>query len=279
MDPQQPSLPPVPQVPLPPVPHGLGVPWWIYGQGLIYGWPLLILQLACLVHAVRTGRPYWWFWIIMAFPLLGALLYLFVEVRPSLGPLDWQAILWRFKSPRDRVRVLESSFEESPTTKRCIALAAELRSQGMHGEACDVLSSGLVGPFQNDTTLLLLLADAHLDLGEPHEAQECLDRCTEQLRNDEETTLRLYRARILSMTGRFAEAEPIFQGLMKGRRSESPCYHFAEALLQAGRSDEAAEILDDILKRYRRGTPVYRNLEREWFLAARRLRKQASADR
>jgi hypothetical protein len=43
------------------------------------------LQLLCLAHVVRTGRPCQWFFIIMALPLAGCLVYFFVEILPDLS--------------------------------------------------------------------------------------------------------------------------------------------------------------------------------------------------
>jgi hypothetical protein len=111
-----------------------------------------------------------------------------------------------------------------------------------------------------------------LELGEPDDAQRCLDRCESQLSRDEEMATSLCHARILFMQGRFADAEPLLRRLTKGRRTEAPQYYLAEALVKAGRSDEANAILDGMLKQYRNGTPVYRRLERKWFHAARQLR-------
>lgn len=143
----------------------------------------------------------------------------------------------------------------------------------MHKKASDVLAAGLVGAFRSDTTLLLLLANSQLDLGAPDESQKCLDRRVEPFRNDEERQFNLCQARILALRGQLAEAEPIFHDVIKGRRSEESRYYFAEALLRAGRTEEATAILDDIVKRYRVGNAVYRRLERPWFLSSQRLRK------
>ena len=51
----------------------------MFSYGLI-----LLLQIACLIHAGRTGRPYFWFMIILFVPGLGILAYLVVEVIPGL---------------------------------------------------------------------------------------------------------------------------------------------------------------------------------------------------
>jgi hypothetical protein len=59
------------------------------------------------------------------------------------------------------------------------------------------------------------------------------------------------------------------------KKSEAPRYYFAEFLLAQGKREEAAAILKDILLQYRRGTPVWRHLERKWFYAAKRLVKKA----
>src|SRR3979411_3262321 len=45
---------------------------------------VLLAQIACLIHAGRTGRPYFWFMIILFVPGLGILAYLAVEAIPGL---------------------------------------------------------------------------------------------------------------------------------------------------------------------------------------------------
>src|SRR5690348_9255892 len=50
---------------------------------LSYG-RILLVQIACLLHAGRTGRPYFWFMIILFVPGLGIFAYLAVEVIPGL---------------------------------------------------------------------------------------------------------------------------------------------------------------------------------------------------
>lgn len=41
------------------------------------------LDLCCAVHAVRTGRPLYWVFIILAFPVLGAAAYVVAELLPE----------------------------------------------------------------------------------------------------------------------------------------------------------------------------------------------------
>lgn len=259
-------------VPVDPMQHSLL--WWSYG------WPVaMVVQVACLVHVVRTGRPYWWFWIIMGFPLLGAAAYVVLEVRPAWGRLDWQSLVWQFQNAAGRIRIREAEFDASPSVSSRMALAAELHAHQHFDRECEVLAAGLVGPFRNDTSLLLRLAEAHLAIERTSESESCLTQCTEKLRSDEEIKIRLLQARILSMRGRFADAEAIFQDLTTRRRTEAPRFYHAETLLREGRTDEARALLNDICKQYRRGTIVWRKQEREWHIAARALLKSMASQR
>jgi len=44
----------------------------------------LAVQMLCAVHVVRTGRPYWWIFLIVFVPLVGMLVYLVAELLPDL---------------------------------------------------------------------------------------------------------------------------------------------------------------------------------------------------
>jgi hypothetical protein len=62
----------------------------------------LILQVALAVHVVRTGRSMMWLFIILFFPVVGSLIYLFAEVIPEMERRNtlqyWVADVERFFS-------------------------------------------------------------------------------------------------------------------------------------------------------------------------------------
>jgi hypothetical protein len=49
----------------------------------IVGAVVLLIQFCFAYHALKTGRPYWWVFIIMGFPVMGCVIYYFVEVFPG----------------------------------------------------------------------------------------------------------------------------------------------------------------------------------------------------
>jgi hypothetical protein len=234
-------------------------------------WPVVVIaQIACVIHVFRTGRPYWWIWILFAVPLIGVAAYLYVEVRPSLGKHWLHNLLWKLKSPRQRIDLLETQLAESTTVRNRLLLADELHAAAHFDRECDVLSEGLRGAFKDDATLLMRLAEAHLEAGRVDQAEGLISKTTPD--NSPESQLQYYllRARLASRRGE-PDAEQMFQELVAKKRSEGPRYYYAEHLLGRGRRDEANCILKDVLNQYRRGTVVWRYQERKWFYAAKRL--------
>lgn len=231
------------------------------------------IQLGCIIHVLRTGRPYWWIYIIFFFPFLGALAYLFFEVRPSVGKFDYRALLWRLKSPQQRIVIREGILEDSNTVRNRLALADELHFAGQFDRECAVLSEGLRGAFKDDATLLMRLSQAHLEAGRSAEAELVLAKTVPEKSPDQQMQYLLLTARVAARRGRPAEAEKIFQDLMAKKKSEGPRYYYAEFLMHSGQRDQANLILRDILLQYRRGTPVWRFVERRWFYAAKALLK------
>jgi hypothetical protein len=253
----------------------------MYGLDWLHSSPLtpllapvvLVIQIVCVIHLLRTGRPYWWLWIIFVIPLIGVAAYIYLEVRPTWGKLDLDSILWKFKTPQQRIAILGERLEDSSTVKNRLALAAELHEAGQFDRECQVLSAGLRGPFKDDVTLLLKLAEAHLEAGRAADARQIVEQVVPPRSPDVQLQHALLQARTLAQMGRRAEAEPLLKELVSRKQSEAPRYYYAAFLIAEERRDEALGILHDILRRYRRGTVVWRHQEKRWFYAARRLLK------
>ncbi|MGI8977761.1 MAG: hypothetical protein ACR2FY_00905 [Pirellulaceae bacterium] len=192
---------------------------------------LLAVQVVCVIHILRTGRPYWWIWIIWCIPLLGLAAYLYIEVRPSLRKFDLQSLLWNFKSSPERIRILQQCLEKTTTIRNRLALADELRRAKQYDQECQVVEAGLRGPFSNDGQLLLRLAEANLEAGRNQEADLLFSKIVPERSSDFVLRHKLLKARILGSLGKDEEAEPIFRELVASKKSEAPRYYFALYLL------------------------------------------------
>jgi hypothetical protein len=237
------------------------------------GLVLLVAQLGCLVHILKTGRPYWWIWIIWMIPVIGLAAYIYLEVRPSFRRFNMQSLLWNFKSSQERIRILEEQLEDSTTVRNRLALADELHRAGKHDQECQVVAEGLRGPFADDPQLLLRLAEAQLEAGRPQEADAIVEKIVPERSSDFLQRHKLLKARVHGTLRRDAQAEPLFRELMAAKKSEAPRYYYAVYLLAREQPKEARNILQDILYKYRRGTPVWRYQEKQWYYAAKELLK------
>lgn len=269
------NIPPVDPELLPPMPHHtLG--WLLAFDGAlgVLGIFSAIAQVACLIHVYRTGRPYWWFWVILWFPVVGVGAYLLFELRPGWGKINWRSILWKLKSRAERIRILREQLEDSSTVSNRLLLAEELFAAGRYDEVCELLSDGLRGAFATDAEMLLQLAEAHLTAGRIDAAEAALARMEDERSRDVQFRRKLLEARILAQRGEVAAAEPRFRALLSPNRSEAPRYYLGDMLITAGRREEGERLLRQILDQYRSGTAVWRAHEREWQAAARNRLKQ-----
>ena len=44
---------------------------------------LWVLELALIIHVYKTGRPYWWIYILFIAPSIGGHAYVFIELVPD----------------------------------------------------------------------------------------------------------------------------------------------------------------------------------------------------
>jgi hypothetical protein len=257
----------------------MGSIWLLWQSSLLsFAGPLIVAaQIACVIHVFKTGRPYWWMWIIFCFPMIGLAAYLYLEVRPSLGKAGFRNLLWNLKSSRERIGILDAELAESTTVRNRLALADELHAAGQFDRECEVLADGLRGAFKDDATLLMRLAEAHLEAGRTAEADKILATVVPEKSPDSQLQFATLKARVASLRGDQAQAASEFQELVGRKKSEGPRYYYAEHLLRSGQRDEGRAILTDILHQYRRGTVVWRYQERKWFYAAKRLLKSPLA--
>jgi hypothetical protein len=248
-----------------------------YGSAMAFVWPVVVAaQIACVIHVLRTGRPYWWIWILFVVPLIGLAAYLYFEIRPTLGKHWLQNLLWKLKSSQQRIELLEAQLAESTTVRNRLSLADELHAASQFDRECAVLSEGLRGAFKDDATLLMRLAEAHLEAGRSAEAADLVAKTVPEESPDSQLQYALLKARLASQQNQ-PEADCLFQELVAKKRSEGPRYFYAEHLFRRGQRDDALRILNDILNQYRRGTVVWRFQEQTWYQAAKRLRRSPAA--
>jgi hypothetical protein len=239
----------------------------------ILGAVLLVIQLCFAYHALKTGRPYWWLFVIMGMPVVGCLLYYFIEVFPMSresrkAEKAVQAIAKAF-DPDKSLREHVANLEDCRSVDNRIALARSCMDRKMYREAASLYRSCLAGVHQSDPDVRFGLATA-LVLGseftEAHAVAQALRQSHASFRGPE---VRMVGAKALEGLGRFDEALAEYRVLADSYAGEEGRWRYGALLLRMGRSAEAGEVFHRMLRNANRMPEHYREAQHEWLALAR----------
>lgn len=238
----------------------------------IVGAIVVLIQFCFAFHVLKSGRPYWWIFIIMAFPVMGCVIYYFVEVFP--GSREHRRAnkvarsLARVLQPDAQLKKRAEELEVCGSVDNKIALASECMSHQMYAEAIRLYESCLQGPYAADGTILFGLARAAVEAGEWDKAGPALYKLKTDAPKMRPLDVRLLQARVLEARGEtdaalamFRELIPVFVGL-------EARYRYGELLLRLGKQEAAMEMFNEVLRHAKRFTSAVEDEER-WASAAK----------
>lgn len=238
----------------------------------------VLLQFLCLIHMVRSGRPYWWTWIIVLGSYLGVAVYALTQILPDLqnDPRARRAagdLVKRVDPTRD-LRKLRDELARADTVKNRLSLGAEFLALGEASEAEAIFRGCLKGMHASDPDILLALAQAQFGQGK---AAQCLQTLEDLIAANPEFRSpdgHLLYARSLQALGRANEALAEYQALEESFPGEEARIRLAELLIAEGRGNEARAWLEKCLERVRIAPAYYRKAQRGWSDRAKAMLKE-----
>jgi len=240
---------------------------------LHYG-AILLLQIVCLIHAGRTGRPYYWFMIILFVPGLGILAYLAVEVIPALlrgrAATRFSRTVAAGVDPTRQYRKLARALETVPSVANFRGLADECVRLGRYDEAIELYKSALTGMHETEPGAMVGLATAEFLNGDANAAGDTLDRLFTANPEFSSAEADLLAARILEAKGSLPEALSAYERLSATYPREEAKGRLALLLRRTGAEQRARAIFAEIGKSVERSPAFYRRAQREWCEIARR---------
>jgi hypothetical protein len=232
------------------------------------------LQLLCLAHVVRTGRPCQWLFIILALPLAGCLAYFFIEILPDLSHSraarrtlrDIGAVI----DPERDLRELAQRVERADTVENRAALAEECLRRERPADAKRLFESCLAGLHATDPALMLGMARAQFALEDYADACRTLDRLRAAHPCLDCPAGHLLYARGKEQQGEIEQALLEYAALVEYYPGEEARCRLALLLQKTGRLNEARAAFQQVIRSVERASKLYYRSERDWYEVARR---------
>lgn len=233
---------------------------------------VLIIQFSFAFHALKSGRPYWWIFVIMAFPVMGCVIYYFVEVFPGSreqrqAHKTARKLIKKLQPDADLKRRAEE-LEICGSVDNKMALAEECMNHQMYVEAASLYESCLHGAFATDGAILFGLARAACE----DENWDKLEATLQRLRSDAPKTrpqeVRLFGARLLQGRGQTDAALAAYRELVPEFVGLEARFRFGELLAQLGQNEAAMQMFNEVIAHAKRFASSVED-EEQWVLAAR----------
>lgn len=238
----------------------------------ILGAVVLLIQLCFAYHALKTGRAWWWIGIIMGFPVMGCILYYFIEVFPDSreGRQAERAarLIARSFDPDKSLRQHLANFQDCDSVDNRLRLARACIGRRMYRQAAEIYRSCLAGVHESDPEIRFALANALLggnEFKEAHAVAQALRQSHPRFRGEE---VRLLAAKALEGLGRFDEALAEYRVAADTYVGEEGRWRYGALLVRMGRTAEAGEIFRRMLRNAERMPEQYREAQGEWLALA-----------
>lgn len=247
--------------------------------------PLMILsvfvQIALIVHAVRTGRPPYWIFIILLAPGIGSLAYFIIELLPELTGNHRARRAYRgirkTLDPGAELRQRQREHRLSGSVDAARHLASELIASGNFAEAIEHYKKALTGLYEDDPDLLLGLAQAQFANKDYEQTKQTLEGLIEKNPDFRSPEGHLLYARAAEQCEDLALAETEYKAIAAYYAGAEAKVRYAALLERVGKNDDALEAYEDIVNIAELAPRHYRKAQKRWISqagdAVSRLRK------
>jgi hypothetical protein len=238
----------------------------------------VVVAIFFAIHALRNGRNLYWLFILFAFPLLGSIVYFFVEFLPEIRRS--RAVNVTGKAVRSMIdpgralREAERAVELSPSADNRVRFATALFDAGRLDEAITQYQSAAIGLLEFDPMLNIGLARTLLAQNRAIEARAVIERYMHHEKNRLPGGLPLLYARILAACNDQTAALAQFERVVGEDPSPEARSRYGEYLSVIGNTGRASEILNAFLADVKHWPRNVRALNRESIELAERTLRQ-----
>lgn len=242
--------------------------------------PLLILtyvvQIALIVHVLKTNRPYYWIFVLLFMPLVGGVVYCLVELLPELmGTRKGRQAskkLGKMVSPNKDLKQAMHQMEVADTAQNATVLAEQLLEREQYDEAAALCQQYLKGVFAHDERLLGNLAQAQFGQQAFEDCIDTLNVLKEHRPKSINQDAHLMYTRALQSLERVDEAIEEYEALLGYCSGPETACRYALLLKDQGDLDKANKLFDDVLHKSRVAGKHYQQQYKSWIQLAKKER-------
>lgn len=242
-----------------------------------FGIILTLIDIALIVHAIKTGRFSPWFYVILFLPGIGAAIYVVVELIPEwTGSYQGQKARRKIATtlnPTGRYKQLVDELGIVDTISNRSALAEECLRLGKFDEALAQYNGIIEKPLGDEPSFMLGRARAEYGLGRFADTVATLEELKRRWPDYNSSDGHLLYARALEGVGRNEEALDNYEGVGRYFPGSEPRVRQAQLLARLGRAEEAKALAEDIVRTLGRAPAHVRQNQKAWLAQAKQLAK------
>ena len=237
----------------------------------------VLIQAAFIIHVIKTGRNQLWIWVLIipGVAFAGILAYVLVEILPQLfrSPTARRTARGFRKAldPDANLRRFENEARIGSNVASRQRYAEELVRHERYDEASTQDREALTGLYEHDPNLMLGIARAQFEKGDPAGARKTLDDLIQANPDFKSPEGHLLYARALESEGNTQKAIEEYRVLASSYPGAEAAVRYAQLLKSQGRADEAQKVARDLLEQAKIAPAHYRRAQKSWLDAAQRI--------
>ena len=206
----------------------------------------IALQVYCVYHCYTHRNSYYWIFAILFLPVLGALLYLFMNVFQKRDLDKVQQGLSAVVNPSKRITDLEKKFKFAETFENQVALANAYADAKMFDKAIENYKAALKDVFENDTYALSKLLEAYYYAAEWENAIAIGEKIIETTKFKKSKASFLY-ALALEKRGAIEKAEELLQHFDAPYSNYQERLELAHFFIRNGKANASKELVHEMV--------------------------------
>lgn len=223
----------------------------------------VLIQVAFVIHIVKTGRDTKWIWIVLMLPMAGAIAYLILEVLPdasnSKGGRQAQRKVQSVINPNRDLNQAAKELGMSDNVENNMRLAQECYKKGLYEESKTLYEKCLTGIHKDDPALMFGLAQACFELAEYQQVKNILDEVIQANPDYKNQDAHFLYARTLENLNDTDGAKHEYEVLHEYYAGPQASFYYGKFLKSQNETEKAKAVFEDIMAIVERSNNHYKS--------------------